>query len=283
MPARPHARPRRPVLLALAALAVAACTSASPSAPPSSAASTAPGATASALPSTPPPSAASSAPGATASPPAGSPLPSSRPAASAAAAFAAVRARSPYFDAVQPRDPQMVGQAAWWTATPAGPGTGGAWEVTVSVGWGDCPAGCISNHVWRWAVAADGATTLESESGPTIPQDVQAGLAAAATSSGVGGAVTAGPVCPVVRPGESGCDDRPVGDAVLVVSDAGGAQVARFTTDGSGLFRIALAPDSYTLEPQPRAGLLGTARPEPFTVAPGRLTLLPVSYDTGIR
>ncbi len=207
--------------------------------------------------------------------------PSSAP-ATAAEAFAAVQARSPYFDGVQPRDPQAIGQAAWWEASPAAL-SGGAWGITVSVGWGDCPAGCISNHVWRWSVGADGTTTLAGESGPPLPEVVRAGLAAAGTSSGVGGIVTAGPTCPVVRPGESGCDDRPVADAVLVVRDAGGAEAARFATDGSGLFRIALAPGSYTLEPQPRAGLLGTAQPEPFTVAAGRLTFIAVSYDTGIR
>lgn len=207
--------------------------------------------------------------------------PSSAP-ATAAEAFAAVQARSPYFDGVQPRDPQAIGQAAWWEASPAAL-SGGAWGITVSVGWGDCPAGCIDSHVWRWSVAADGATTLVDETGPALPGAVRTGLVASATAGGVGGEVTAGPTCPVVRPGESGCDDRPVADADLVVRDATGAEVARFTTDSSGLFRIGLAPGGYTLEPQPAAGLLGTAKPETFTVAAGVLTFLAVSYDTGIR
>ncbi len=266
---RSPARPGLSLLVALAALSAAAC-------------SPGPG-----FPATSPsgPAAATASP----SPAPGSPTSSTGPAASptriaaAADAFAVVRARSPYFDAVEARDPQRVGQAAWWTATPSTPGTSGGWVVTVSVGWGDCPAGCIDSHVWRWSVAADGATTLVDETGPALPGAVRTGLVASATAGGVGGEVTAGPTCPVVRPGESGCDDRPVADADLVVRDATGAEVARFTTDSSGLFRIGLAPGGYTLEPQPAAGLLGTAKPETFTVAAGVLTFLAVSYDTGIR
>jgi len=195
-------------------------------------------------------------------------------------AFAAVQARSPWFDGVKPRDAQAIGQAAWWEATRAPDGT---WRVTVEVGWGDCPAGCINRHTWHWSVAADGTVALLDESGPGIPADVQASLAAAATASGVGGQVTAGPTCPVERPGDSACDARTVKGAVLVLRDAGGAEVARFTTDASGLFRIALAPGSYTLEPQPVEGLMGTARPQQVTVEDGKLTTLAVTYDTGIR
>ncbi|HEY4753783.1 MAG TPA: hypothetical protein VIH37_10885, partial [Candidatus Limnocylindrales bacterium] len=71
--------------------------------------------------------------------------------------------------------------------------------------------------------------------------------------------------------------------AVLVVKNAGGTEVARFTTDGSGLYRIALAPGAYTVEPQPVAGLMGTPAPQPVTVTPGKLAGLDIAYDTGIR
>ncbi len=198
---------------------------------------------------------------------------------SAEAAVAAVQARSPWFDRIGPKNLTLVGQSAWWTAVPLA----GGWNVTINVGWGDCPAGCIDRHQWRWRVAPDGTVSFIGETGAAVPEDQLAILAAAATSSGVGGRVTASPVCPVQRLGDTTCDPKPVDGAVLVVKDQGGAEVARFTTDASGLYRIPLPAGTYTLEPQPVAGLMGTPAPLPFTVAAGELTLLPVAYDTGIR
>ncbi|HEY4752032.1 MAG TPA: hypothetical protein VIH37_02030, partial [Candidatus Limnocylindrales bacterium] len=112
-------------------------------------------------------------------------------------AFAAVAARSPWFDGAKAKDPQAIGKAVTWEAT-AGPGD--TWTVTVDVGWGDCPAGCTDHHVWTFTVGADGTVSLASASGPAVPQEQRAALLAAATESGVGGQVTAGPTCPVERP-----------------------------------------------------------------------------------
>ncbi len=67
------------------------------------------------------------------------------------------------------------------------------------------------------------------------------------------------------------------------MTGAGGAEVARFTTDATGLFRLGLLPGDYTLVPQPVEGLMGTAAPMPFTVTDGDETFLDVGYDTGIR
>jgi hypothetical protein len=74
-----------------------------------------------------------------------------------------------------------------------------------------------------------------------------------------------------------------VAGAVLVFRDGSGKEVASYTTDGSGLFRLGLPAGEYTLEPQPVEGLMGTAQPMPFTVADGVVTWLDVAYDTGIR
>jgi hypothetical protein len=212
--------------------------------------------------------------------PAASSLPAGGRIATAADAFAAVQSRSPWFDGIMAKDPQLIGQAAWWEATAA---ADGGWAVTVDVGWGDCQAGCIDHHTWRFAVAADGSVAFVSEAGAPVPDDQRASLAAAAAASGVGGQVTAGPTCPVERPGDPACVARPVANAVLVVTGADDSEVARFTTDASGLFRIALPAGSYTLTPQPVAGLMGTPAPEPFTVSAGRLTVVALGYDTGIR
>jgi hypothetical protein len=255
-------RPRPLAVVLLAALAVAACT-----ASPGASSLVSPLGSA---------SSATSAP-ASSTPAAGG---SAGPVSSAADAFRAVQARSPWFDGVKPKDASVAGQAAWWTAAP---GASGAWTVTVNVGWGDCPAGCIDHHTWAWTVSGDGTVSLASETGAALPADQRTSLGASATTTGIGGQVTAGPVCPVVRPGQSGCDAKPVAGAVLVVQDAGGKDVARFTTDASGLFRIALPAGSYTLVAQPVEGLMGTPGPQPVKVVMGQLEIIAVGYDTGIR
>jgi len=216
--------------------------------------------------------------------PASSPAPSFTIVDSPAAAAKAVAARTPLFAGIGPKDPDLIGQSAWYEATPkeaAKPPV--AWSVVFRVGWGDCPSGCIDWHVWTYDLGVDGTVTLVSETGPALPPAVVEGLRAGSKVSGVGGHVTAGPVCPVVQPGATNCDDRAVGDAVLVVTGAGGQEVARVTTDAAGQFFVGLQPGDYTLVPQPVEGLMGTPAATPFTVTDGSETFLDVSYDTGIR
>jgi hypothetical protein len=211
--------------------------------------------------------------------PAPSPSPTPLPATFAAGAFAAIQTRTPWFDGVKAKDPSAIGQSAWWEATQAADG----WTVAITVGWGDCQAGCISRHAWTWHVARDGTVAFGSETGPALPGDQVAALAAAATGSGIGGSVTSGPSCPVQRAGDTTCDPRPVTGAVLVIRSAVGTEMARVATDGSGLYRVALPPGDYTLEPQPVQGLMGTAPSARLTVLAGKLVIQAVSYDTGIR
>ncbi len=200
------------------------------------------------------------------------------------AAMAAVRARSPLFDGIEERDPDLIGQGSWWQAEPLDSGSPPAgWRVTVEVGWGDCPAGCIDRHTWTWEVARDGEPVFVSEEGSVLAEDVLAALRAASTSTGVGGWATAGPTCPVERPGDPACAPRMVDGADLVIRNAGGAEAARFTTDGSGLFRVVLPQGDYTLEASQVEGFMGTPGPMPLTVTDGAETWLDVPYDTGIR
>jgi hypothetical protein len=216
-----------------------------------------------------------------------SPSPSAAPSVAVgtgAEAMAVVAAHTPWFDGVKPKDPNAVGATAWWEASPMDAGTPpAAWSVVVTVGWGDCQAGCINRHVWTWQVTTAGSLTAASDSGPAVPADQTAALAAAATSPGIGGRASAGPVCPVVRPGQTGCDPRSVKGAVLVIKDASGKEVARATTDDSGFFRVAVAPGAYTVEAQPVQGLMGTAPVVSVTVEAGHLANVSVDYDTGIR
>ncbi len=203
---------------------------------------------------------------------------------SPAAAAAAVAARTPLFGSIGPKDPNLIGQSAWWEATPreaAKPPV--AWTVTFRIGWGDCPAGCINEHTWTYDLGVDAAATFATETGPALPPDVIEALRAASRVTGVGGRVLAGPACPVESPNDPACNPRPVAGAVLVIQGAGGQEVARVTTDASGQFRIDLLPGSYTLSPQPVEGLVGTAAPSSFTVVDGAEAFVDVVYDTGIR
>jgi len=92
--------------------------------------------------------------------------------------MAAVVAAVPKFAEIGPLDPNMIGQSAWYEATPAS-GVG-AFVVKIVMGWGDCPAGCIDQHTWTYAVAPDGSVTLLDEGGSPIPPG---GIPDGATSS----------------------------------------------------------------------------------------------------
>jgi hypothetical protein len=177
---------------------------------------------------------------------------------------------NPLFAATAPRDPEVIGQADWYEVHETAEG----WQVEIRMGWGDCPAGCINEHRWTYAVSSTGDVDLVEESGDLLPAE-----------SGVSGTVTAGPTCPVVTdPPDPSCADRPVEGAVLVVTTLAGVEVDRTTSDAEGRFALSLPPGTYRLEPQPVEGLMGTAAPVEFAVEPGAPALdLVIGYDTGIR
>lgn len=106
------------------------------------------------------------------------------------------------------------------------------------------------------------------------------------SASRVAGIATAGPVCPVERPGDSACAPRVVAGATLVVTSAAGSEVVRVKTGTDGRFELNLPAGAYVLVPQPVEGLMGTAPSISFSVdaagAPSP-TPLQVQYDTGIR
>ena len=58
--------------------------------------------------------------------------------------------------------------------------------------------------------------------------------------------------------------------AVLVFSDASGAEVARVTSADDGTFSVELAPGAYRLTAQPKEGLMGTPAPMDVGVEAGQ-------------
>jgi hypothetical protein len=209
------------------------------------------------------------------------PTPEPQSARTFAQAVARVVATEPRLTGIAPFDTALIGQSSWYTVEPAS-GVG-AFVVTVQVGWGDCPAGCINEHTWVFAVAPDGTVSIVSESGPAVPADAwPSPLGAAGT--GVGGVALAGPVCPVETvPPDPGCAARPVVGAVIAIRDTAGSEVARAVTGADGSFFAELPAGDYLVEPQPVDGLMGTAAALGITVLDGLATQVQLEYDTGIR
>lgn len=109
---------------------------------------------------------------ATGGPPASpSPSPSSPPVTSPEEATARVQAEHPEFAGLGPLDPDLIGACCWSEAK----AVEGGYQVVFTVGWGDCPAGCINRHRWTFAVAPGGEVGLIGEEGPEVPANVMPG------------------------------------------------------------------------------------------------------------
>ena len=220
-------------------------------------------------------SVACSALGATTSP---TPLPA--PVTTPDAAIARIVAGEPRLTGIAPRDPNVIGQADWYDVQPGS--SAGTFVVTTRIGWGDCQAHCINEHVWKHSVGADGSVTLISEAGPPIPEEAWPDPTAGKT--GIRGSAVAGPTCPVERASpDPSCAPRPVQGAVIVVRDASGAQVDRTVTNAAGTYFSAVGAGTYVVEPQPVTGLMGTPPAQHVVVAAGERATADFDYDTGIR
>jgi hypothetical protein len=215
-----------------------------------------------------------------------------RPVTSIEDAAARVIEVYPSLEGVGPKNPNMIGACCWWTGSESADG----YSIVFQVGWGDCPSGCINNHTWTFAVSKDGAVTIVSESGQPVPPGTPgSGIksAGAGSSGGTGGGilpggsgieghVMAGPTCPVEKPNDPACADRPMAGVTIVVLTAAGTEAARTKTDDSGYYAITLPAGPYTIEPQPVGGVIHNAQPVPVTVGEG-VTTVDIPYDTGIR
>jgi hypothetical protein len=80
-------------------------------------------------------------------------------------AAAAVIASDSRFRNVGEKDPDMIGQCCYYEAATGQDG----FRVRITMGWGDCPAGCIESHVWTYQVSRDGAIALIGQSGDQVP------------------------------------------------------------------------------------------------------------------
>jgi hypothetical protein len=177
---------------------------------------------------------------------------------------------------VRPGDPALVGQCCTYVAEESSPG----YQVTVSLGWGDCPAGCINHHRWVFHVDPDGTIALVEQSGDAdAPIPTGQGTTASVTLH-----LQAGPTCPVVRnPPDPACQPRAVANAEVVLKGPDGSELGHAASNGNGQVDMQAPPGAYYVEPQPVQGLLGTAQAFAFSVVAGETVDFFVPYDTGIR
>jgi hypothetical protein len=96
-----------------------------------------------------------------------------------------------------------------------------------------------------------------------------------ATSGGLFGVVTRGPVSPVCIAGRPCSEPAP---GVVLVFSRGGTDVARVTTRRNGTYRLQLAAGSYAVRSSVRR-----TTPTSVRVKPATTTRVDFSIDTGIR
>jgi Carboxypeptidase regulatory-like domain len=224
--------------------------------------------------------------------PSGPPTPAPTTISSVDEAAARVMEVHPELAGIAQKDPTIIGGCCFWE----GSETGDGYTVRFEVGWGDCMSGCIDRHSWTFAVSADGAVTLLDEQGSSpVPSGVpgagmdpgdagggSTGGGILPGGTGIEGHAMAGPTCPVARPNDPACADRPVVGATLVFLTADGAEAARTTTDADGFYAVPLPPGPYTIEPQPVEGMMHGSPTIPVVVNDGVVTV-DIPFDTGIR
>jgi hypothetical protein len=93
------------------------------------------------------------------------PTPVSAPVASLEDAAARAIATDARFAGATQVQPDSIGLTKWWTGEALATG---AYRIEITLGWGDCPAGCINHHTWTFEVAADGTVTPTGESGDPL-------------------------------------------------------------------------------------------------------------------
>jgi hypothetical protein len=196
--------------------------------------------------------------------------------ASAAQAAAVVFATE-HIARMGPVMPDVIGQSAWYEASEDATG----FTVKVTVGSGDCQAGCIETHTWTYHVDLDGTVALVADEGDDIGLPPATGTADPVT---LNVALVAGPTCPVERnPPDPACAPRPVANTEIDVFDISGTMVASGVSGADGLATAQLPPGAYYVVVPAVPGLMGQAVPLAFAAVGGDNVRLTFMFDTGIR
>ena len=103
----------------------------------------------------------------------------------------------------------------------------------------------------------------------------------ATVDSGIQGYVTAGPSCPVSRPGVP-CPDLPYAATLSILAAGDRRLIASAASDASGFYKVLLPAGIYIIRPD-SPGILPRASEVSVEVRPHEFTRQDISYDTGIR
>ena len=102
------------------------------------------------------------------------------------------------------------------------------------------------------------------------------------SGTGIEGVITFGPT----QGGPIRADtpsSKPLANATFLVENEKGAEVASFTTDDQGRFRVPLTPGHYTVSKEGKKHGIGHYGPFDVDVVAGRMTNVQWECDTGIR
>ena len=173
--------------------------------------------------------------------------------------------------------PGVIGQSSWYEANQEADG----FAVKITVGSGDCQAGCIERHTWTYHVDYDGTVTLVADEGDDIGLPPAAGLP---DPLRLRLSLVSGPVCPVEQnPPNPACAPRPVVNVELAVFDAGGTQVGSAVSGEDGVATLELPAGAYYVVAPQVEGLMRQPEPLAFAGLGGDSVTLVFTYDTGIR
>ena len=108
-----------------------------------------------------------------------------------------------------------------------------------------------------------------------LPGQTQSG-----SETGIEGVITINPA----RPGPVRADApvSPLANIAFVVENQKG-EIASFTTDNEGRFRVSLAPGHYKVSRKERTSSIGRYGPFEVDVAAGQTTQVPWASDSGMR
>jgi hypothetical protein len=110
---------------------------------------------------------------------------------------------------------------------------------------------------------------------------ISAGQTPSSSETGTEGVVTISPA----QPGPTRADaprSLPLGNVAFVVEDQNG-EVASFTTDDQGRFRISVPPGHYKVSIKGKRSGIGRYGPFEVDVVPGKMTRVQWDCDSGIR
>ena len=183
-------------------------------------------------------------------------------------AAALVLSADPRFVGFAPLNPALP-QERWYEMT----ADGNTWDVTLTVGWGDCSAGCAHHHSWHYRVGPDAKPTLVEESGEGLPAD-----AFPSPASGVARVhlVTTSPCADGASCAFNGVPGA--GFKFARFGAAGGDLVVALNADSKGSVVSSLPGGVYivTTTSRPDGGPL----PAPFalSLAPGRDNVVSIAF-----